>query len=357
MDGERAINASLTIAQTFDDNVFDDDENRESGLVTNIIPGYRMYLPLNYLAFELVGEIPTFLHWDREEDNETLWDVKGTISTATWHGLGLTISDHLKPMDIEFTGTFLQNSNKNKVQSNVLQISPYFGFPITSRSRMQIRYTFSMGHYFQERYGRNYMGHNASLQSATQITARLTFSAGYSFSHRLLFDQDLQTNTHLILLGITGTWSRVVIGLHGGVHYTTYSGRDSTNDDPSFGEYIQVSFKWLATQWLNIELSYRRYLAEDINSNTTFNQDVGIEFQLPITSWFTIDLGTFLRDYRYVSDPEGNDLVFGGMTQLNFQLMENLMLFAGYTYTQNVGNEQDNDFSNHFISLGLNYSF
>jgi hypothetical protein len=363
---ERSLSASISVFQTFDDNLFETKTDREYDFVTNVQPQYDLFYPFRFAAVGLKAAIPIYFHWNRRDRTDVLYDLIGTISSARFHGFGVTVSDEFTPVQYQFGNSEIDVfnadiSDKNKIQQNDFKVSPSFQFNAGARSSFVIRYLFDMVHYADAAFRRDndYYQHAASMTSTFYLTARLSLAIQYAFMARDLMKRDLLRYSHEGRVGIEATWTRLTFGVFGGVTYLQYAGdlaaRSGYEDD--LGEYVEASLSWVATEWLSLNLAYRRILAADVYSNTYFVQDGALSFSLPMTNWLTMNLKGYVRDFRDETVFQKSDLVFGAQADFTFVLVERLNLIAGYAYTQNLGTAAGNDFNNHFATVGLNYTF
>ena len=356
---DRSLTATITISQVIDDNVFETERDPESDLITYIRPQYDLFYPLRVAAFRISAGLPIYYHWYKDDYSDVLYDVAATISTARGRGFAFTIRDELTPILISYGGTEIEETNKNRVQSNTLTATPSFRFGITSRSDVTLRYSFLLRNLMEDGYEENnYYEHTSSILSKTALTARITLSIIYQYSFRELLELDIQRQNHQFTVSLNYVWNRLTLGILGGVSYYVYQGDDTLNEEDSvLGEYVGGHIGWVVTEWLTLKLSFRRALTGDLFSNAFFVQDVSLGFTLPVTSWLTFSIAGYVRDYRNETVTERSDLVFGGNAGLAFLLVEGLTISSSYGYVQNIGDRETNDFSNNVANISLNYTF
>ena len=356
---ERSLTASIEVSQVFDDNLFDQEDDANTGFLTYIRPQYDLNLPFRLGLFKLSAGFPIYYHWNDDRGSDVLYNVSTSLTTTQAGGFNVTIQDRLVPVAVSIGGTDVEESDKNKIQSNNFSASPGFTFPVASRSTMTIRYIFGMTHYFKEHIGQNFFQHSARISSRTALTGRLELGVQYTFVVRDLMELDIMRLSHEAQVSLSYVWTRLTITVGAGASYLTFRGDDldEDEDEQAIGEYVAGRISWRATEWLTLNLAYTRVLTDDVYTNTYFAQDGRLGLDFPVASWVLISLGVFVRDYRSETQLQRSDTVFGGDANVRFMLFEGLYLSLGYRYNQNLGAEDRNDFSNHIGVVGLKYTF
>lgn len=84
---------SLTVSETYDDNLFLASEDTNDDMITTVTPALRLTLPLDRFFLRLEGEASFIRYADNSDEDSTDWSVGGAFGAAFPGGLNFEVSD------------------------------------------------------------------------------------------------------------------------------------------------------------------------------------------------------------------------------------------------------------------------
>lgn len=222
------IQPSITIAEEFNDNIYEAPSNKVSDFITHLIPG----ISFKYSASAWDWEGSYFLDYayyarlGTDNITHTLM-TKGLVKVID-EFLFLEISDTYRRASLDVTRDVTQESAfSNQSDQNIFSVSPYLIFRPTAFSRVKTGYRYS-NIWYGESAGVDKNQHDIFADATYDLTAKTSLIANYTYTFQTSSLSEM--NKHDVLIGVRHEYldNCFVYGQTGTSYYSFNSGQDSS---------------------------------------------------------------------------------------------------------------------------------
>ncbi len=281
-----SISPSVGIKETYTDNLFLSETDREDDLITTINPALSLtYSPFSSLDLSLNYGLNFRFYVNHSELNDTslseTQNVRFTTQFRPFNRVFIDVSDVYQRVPVDERENFvIDNPVENMTDSNVFRISPYVKIPITSTVTTQFGYSYR-NVWYDEEQSNNSEGHSAFFTLSKQFPFPLTSSVNYDYliqeaenssdyeRHQWSVDARYQVSKNLLV------WAQ------GGIAYFDFEGSSSSVvvADPLTG----IPVRAVAIQEENTEEEPLWSAGADYHMKMFGGSDVGVSYSESFT--------------------------------------------------------------------------
>jgi Putative beta-barrel porin 2 len=231
---EMSFHPSISLRESYDDNIFLTSNNRKDDFITTITPNFNLDYKGNRLDLSLnygVGLSFYAKNSDENQVNQTA-TLKSQLSIVR-DALFLKVDDIYGriPIDQRKQTTF-DSLLVNTTDTNTLRVNPYLALPLSSKISYNLGYTYE-NIWYESNVGNNTQNHILATGLSLQLSEGMDASVNYSYMfHRptqLTDEYDMQNVSLGLKYQVTPKLS--LNGTVGGtsLRYRIATGRDTTS--------------------------------------------------------------------------------------------------------------------------------
>jgi opacity protein-like surface antigen len=348
---EYVVTPSLTLRETYDDNVYFEDSDDFEHLIA---PALELEAQTDRARVQTAcsWNISKYRRRDELDSVQQAYQLSGTLSPSTLLQLNLSgryAYDYTFTSTLEESGLVAERSRRSSVT-----VQPGATIVVTPRNTLELSYQFNKTRYDLERYG-DYVGHglNFSLSHALRNErSRLIFVLSGNEATFDQNDEDVRQRTCQAQTGVDHQWTETFqVTLTAGASYTESKSVEREEEATAF--VMNGALNWLLEP-MTLSVSVNRGIVPSIYGEVTTSDRVGAVLGYRLSERVQCTLSTAY----YRSETEGlvEDArwhTYSAQPSLTYNFMDNMNLQLGYAYirTENETTDESQDQNRFFVQV------
>jgi hypothetical protein len=385
---EFSLNPSIVVREEYDDNIYFRKDNRVDDYITRVMPSVSLYYRTPILDFNSDYTLNWWYYSKRgESDTSHSLTLISKINMIK-NFLYLDISDTYTSVVLEPREPSTEsNLERNRTDSNTLNISPYMRYAISASNTFSAGYRYT--NIWYERDGTDRQMHTGFANIRHVFSSMLNASLGGEYTADRPYTEhknDQNNDQTALFFGVSYNTSPKIV-LDGTVGYrwiNYFHGRDEdsifykTGLSYRFSEAGQIEARFsssftnsplyglIKSQTENLSVKYGRVLS--VNGNMFHRKEkyseverkddaIGgsIGFEYKPTFRLTLSISGRHEQDKFLPEGERKKL-YGASGGINYRLTDKTAVSTSYTYTKEDYKKNMSDYTDNFVMAQIRTS-
>ncbi len=355
-DGRVRVNASFELRETYDNNAFLLRRSKVDDFITTISPTISASYRGPRLEIDLESGASFYVYGQNDSLNDQFFHQRFRLE----YKLGPQLSLEAENLYTYVTETIGRPDDlaSNLVQSNSWRVGPIFRSDLGGRSRAEIKASYGGTNYVDGDFlggeKPDFGEARASLYLDRELSERILVYTTQEFTRRDFTKVDEATFSGLLSeAGLRWRIGRLLsLDLSGGYQWLRFDKLGTES-----GSIIDVAIHYTPTFRTRVTAAYSQLFTSDVLGKV-FKQDrvsLGLERQMgPRT---LLELTSFFSQLEQRKASPSDDNFFGGGVKLDHKLRRHLHLTSEWSWWQNAGALESDDYERMRGTVGLKYEF